>query len=188
MVKSGRDDSATKTWAAASGADARRAAARAKPPHARGMGVIVQSGAMTHVGRSARRREDPPLLRGEGRFLDDLRLDGVTHVVFVRSPHAHARVAALDVDAARKAPGVVAVVTGAEVEPFPPIGMMRAIEGMVVPEMVFLAGDVVRCPGTPVAAVVAESAVLAADAAALVRVEWGPLPRVAEADAAPAPR
>src|SRR5439155_11226079 len=72
IVKSGRGDAATKTWAVTSvGADARRAAARAKPPHARHMGVIVQSGRpMTHVGRAARRREDPPLLRGEGRFLD----------------------------------------------------------------------------------------------------------------------
>jgi len=133
---------------------------------------------MTHVGRAMRRREDPPLLRGQGRFLDDLRIDGVAHVVFVRSPHAHARVAALDVDAARKAPGVVAVVVGADVDAFPPIGMIRAIEGMVVPEMLYVADDVVRCQGTPVAAVVADSAVLAHDAAGLVRVEWTPLPGV----------
>jgi carbon-monoxide dehydrogenase large subunit len=139
---------------------------------------------MSHVGRAARRREDPPLLRGEGRYLDDLRIDGVAHVVFVRSPHAHARVAALDVAAARKAPGVVAVVTAADLDPFPPLGMIRAIEGMVVPAMAFVAGDVVRCQGTPVAAVVAESALLAHDAAALVAVEWAPLPGVAEADAA----
>ena len=139
---------------------------------------------MTHVGRAMRRREDPPLLRGQGRFLDDLRIDGVAHVVFVRSPHAHARVAALDVDAARKAPGVVAVVVGADVDAFPPIGMIRAIEGMVVPEMLYVADDVVRCQGTPVAVVVADSAVLAHDAAGLVRVEWTPLPGVAEPDAA----
>ena len=139
---------------------------------------------MTQVGRAMRRREDPPLLRGQGRFLDDLRIDGVAHVVFVRSPHAHARVAALDVDAARKAPGVVAVVVGADVDAFPPIGMIRAIEGMVVPEMLYVADDVVRCQGTPVAVVVADSAVLAHDAAGLVRVEWTPLPGVAEPDAA----
>ncbi len=142
---------------------------------------------MTHVGRAARRREDPPLLRGEGRFLDDLRIEGVAHVVFVRSPHAHARVAALDIDIARKAAGVVAVVTGAELDSFPPIGMMRGIEGMVVPEMLFVATDEVRCQGTPIAAVVAESAALAHDAAALVRVEWTPLPGAAEPDAALAP-
>jgi carbon-monoxide dehydrogenase large subunit len=134
-----------------------------------------------------RRREDAPLLRGEGRFLDDLPLDGTAHVVFVRSPHAHARLVELDVEAARKAPGVVAVITAADVDAFPPIGMARVIEGMVVPETVFVAGDVVRCQGTPVALVVAESAVLAHDAAALVRAEWAPLPGAADPDTALAP-
>src|SRR5262249_40684645 len=138
----------------------------------------------SHVGRAARRREDPPLLRGEGRFLDDLRLDEVAHVVFVRSPHAHARLTTLDVEAACKAPGVVTVITAADLDPFPPITLMRAIEGMVVPEMFYVAGDVVRCQGTPVALVAAESAALAHDAAALVRAEWTPLPGAAEADAA----
>src|SRR5207249_2165854 len=180
IVKSGRGDAATKTWAGtAGGAEAGRAGARAKPPRGRQMGVIVHSGRpMTHVGRAARRREDPPLLRGEGRFLDDLRIEGVAHVVFVRSPHAHARVAALDIDIARKAAGVVAVVTGAELDSFPPIGMMRGIEGMVVPEMLFVASDEVRWQGTPIAAVGAESAALAHGAAALVRVEWAALPDV----------
>ncbi|HEV8587178.1 MAG TPA: molybdopterin cofactor-binding domain-containing protein, partial [Methylomirabilota bacterium] len=83
--------------------------------------------------------------------------------------------------------GVLAVVTAVHVDRFPPIGMMRAIEGMVVPEIVYVAGDVVRCQGTPVAVVVAESAALAHDAAALVTVEWTPLPGVAEPDAALAP-
>src|SRR5262245_14194889 len=138
----------------------------------------------SHVGRAARRREDPPLLRGEGRFLDDLRLEGVAHVVFLRSPHAHARLAALDIEAARGAPGIVAVLPGADVDKFMPIGMARAIDGMIVPEMFFVADDVVRCQGTPVAVVVAESAALAHDAAALVRVEWTPLPGVVEPDAA----
>jgi len=168
----------------------------ARPPHARRMGVIVQSGRchdvrapgeprrLSHVGRAARRREDPPLLRGEGRFLDDLPIDGVAHVAFVRSAHAHARLVALDVAVARKAAGVIAVVTAAEVDAFPAIGMARAIEGMVVPEMAFVAGDVVRCQGTPVAIVVAESAELAHDAAALVRAEWTALPGAAEPDAA----
>jgi carbon-monoxide dehydrogenase large subunit len=160
------------------------------------MGVIVQSGRhhdararpepflLSHVGRAVRRREDPPLLRGQGCFLDDVRLEDVAHVVFVRSPHAHARLTALDVAAARSAPGVAAVLTAADVDAFLPIGMARSIEGMVVPEMFFVAGDVVRCQGTPVAVVVAESAALAHDAAALVRVDWTPLPGAAEPDAA----
>jgi aerobic carbon-monoxide dehydrogenase large subunit len=154
------------------------------------MGVIVQSGrpmAPRHVGSSPRRREDPPLLRGEGRFLDDLAIDGAAHVVFVRSPHAHARIRGLDVAAARAAPGVLAVVTAADVDAFPPIGLVRGIDGMVVPEMLFVAGDVVRCQGTPVAVVVAETAALAHDAASLVSVDWEALPGVAEPEAALAP-
>jgi carbon-monoxide dehydrogenase large subunit len=138
----------------------------------------------THVGRAVRRREDPPLLRGEGRFLDDVRMDDVASVVFVRSPHAHARLIGLDVTAARKAAGVLAVITADEVDAFPPIGMARAIDGMVVPEMAFVAGDTARAQGTPIAIVVAESDMLAHDAAQLVRAEWAPLPGVAEADAA----
>jgi carbon-monoxide dehydrogenase large subunit len=139
---------------------------------------------VSHVGRSARRREDPPLLRGGGRFLDDLTLDGVAHVAFVRSPYAHARIATIDVQPARKVAGVIAVVSAAELDPFPPIGLIRGFEGMVVPPMAFLAKDVVRAQGTPVAVVVADSATAAADAVAAVVVEYEPRPGVADADAA----
>jgi len=102
----------------------------------------------------------------------------------VRSPYARARVAAVDVAAAQKAAGVIAVVTAAELDPFPPFGLARAFDRMVLPPMAFLAGDEVRAQGTPVAMVVAESAALAQDAAALVAVEYAALPGVAEADAA----
>ena len=127
------------------------------------------------------------MLRGAGRFVDDLRLDEVAHVVFVRSPHAHARITAMDLEPARKAPGVVTVVSAEDLDPFPALGLIRAFEGMVLPPMSFLAGHVVRAQGTPVAAVVAESAVLAADAAELARVDYTPLPGAAEADASLAP-
>jgi len=98
------------------------------------------------------------LLRGQGRFLDDLRIDGVAHVVFVRSPHAHARVAALDVDAARKAPAWWPSSSARMSTRSHPSAWSRH-RGMVVPEMLYVADDVVRCQGTPVAAVVADSAV-----------------------------
>jgi carbon-monoxide dehydrogenase large subunit len=137
---------------------------------------------VSHVGRSLLRREDPPLLRGAGRFLDDLPLAGVAHVAFVRSPHAHARITTMDLEPARKAAGVIAVVSAADLDPFPPIGLISGFEGMVLPPMAFLAADVVRAQGTPVAAVVAVSATLAVDAAAAARVEYTPLPGVAEAD------
>jgi carbon-monoxide dehydrogenase large subunit len=103
--------------------------------------------------------------------------------VFVRSPHAHARIQASDLEAARKAPGVLAVVSAAELDPFPALGTLRPFEGMVRPPMPFLAADVVRAQGTPVAAVVAQSTALAADAAALVWIDYAALPGVAEADA-----
>ena len=63
------------------------------------------------VGTSVKRVEDPALVRGEGRFVDDLRMEGVLHAAFVRSPHAHARVRAIDCDEARTMPGVHAVFT-----------------------------------------------------------------------------
>ena len=105
----------------------------------------------------------------------------------MRSPYAHARITALELDAARKAPGVVAVVSAADLDSFPPSGLTRAFEGMVLPPMVYLAGDVVRAQGTPVAAVIAESSALAVDGAAAVRVEYAALPGVADADVALAP-
>src|SRR5690349_340808 len=65
-------------------------------------------------GQAVRRIEDRALLRGAGRFTDDMTLPGQTHLVFLRSPHAHARIASLDAAAARAMPGVVAVLTGEE--------------------------------------------------------------------------
>ncbi|HSF07405.1 MAG TPA: hypothetical protein VLG10_16615, partial [Methylomirabilota bacterium] len=68
-----------------------------------------------YVGRPLKRREDRRLLLGTGKFVDDLRPPGCLSVVFLRSPHGHARIGRLEVAAARRMPGVVAVVTGDEV-------------------------------------------------------------------------
>ena len=65
-------------------------------------------------GASVPRREDPRLLRGEGRFVDDIKLPGMLHAAFVRSPHAHARIAGLRVEAAARRPGVFRVLTFAD--------------------------------------------------------------------------
>ena len=67
-----------------------------------------------HVGQVIRRREDPRLVTGAGQFVDDLPMPGCLHVALVRSPHAHARLRALDGEAARRAPGVIAVVAAAD--------------------------------------------------------------------------
>jgi aerobic carbon-monoxide dehydrogenase large subunit len=139
------------------------------------------------IGRPLRRREDAPLLTGRGRFVDDLTAPGLTHMALLRSPHAHARVARLDVDRARKAAGVVAVVTADDLGPIEPLPVNRLFRDMIVPPNPWLAGQRVHAQGTPVAAIVAESAAAAWDAAALVETDWEPLPGVAEPQAALAP-
>src|SRR5437870_6220517 len=68
-----------------------------------------------YFGASVLRREDPRLLRGEGRFVADIKLPGMLHASFVRSPHAHARIGAIDTRAALGLPGVVAVLTGNDI-------------------------------------------------------------------------
>ena len=121
----------------------------------------------TYVGRPMKRREDRRLLLGAGKFVDDLQPAACLSVVLVRSPHGHARIARLDVEAARKAPGVVVIVTGHEVGHLAPMPVNPAIPGMKIPPHPIIADGVVRATGEPVAAVVAESAALAWDAAAL---------------------
>ena len=131
-----------------------------------------------------RRREDRPLITGAGRYVDDFTPAGLCHVVFVRSPHAHARIDRIDLDAARRAAGVIGVFTGAEVAHLGFTPVTRLFPDMIVPRATLLATDVVRAQGTPVAAVVGESAYAAADGAALVDIAWRPRPGVAEPDMA----
>jgi carbon-monoxide dehydrogenase large subunit len=143
------------------------------------------------IGRPLKRREDHRLLIGAGRFVDDLRPPGCVHVALLRSPHAHARVTSLDVERARRAPGVLMVVTGAEVGHLTPMPVNRIMPGMKVPPHPIIAEGLVHAAGTPVAAVVAEDPRAARDALELVRVAYAPLPAAPEpegavADGAPA--
>jgi carbon-monoxide dehydrogenase large subunit len=144
---------------------------------------------MRYVGASVTRGDDPRLLTGRGRFVDDLSLPRLVHVAIVRSPHAHARIAALDVDAARRAPGVVGLLTGVEAARWcqPYRGILQHYTGMKTGAMLPLARHRVRYVGEPVVAVAAESRAAAEDAAGLVRVQWEPLPAVLSAERALAP-
>jgi carbon-monoxide dehydrogenase large subunit len=138
-----------------------------------------------YIGRPMKRREDRRLLLGAGRYVDDLRPAGCLFVALVRSPHGHARIARLDVEAARKAPGVVAVVTGEEVRHLGLNAVNRGpIPDMKVPPHPIIAEGAVRAMGEPVAAVAAESANAAWDAADLVEVEYEPIPAVPGHEAA----
>jgi carbon-monoxide dehydrogenase large subunit len=138
------------------------------------------------IGRPMKRREDRPLVTGAGRYVDDFRPPGLCHVVFVRSPHAHARLVRAELDAARSATGVVAVVSGADVASLGSTPVNKLFPDMVVPRATLLVTDVARAQGVPVVAVVADSAYAAADGAALVQLTWEPLPGAAEPEAAAA--
>jgi carbon-monoxide dehydrogenase large subunit len=139
-----------------------------------------------HVGARLKRPDDPRLLTGRGRYVDDIALPRMVHVAFVRSPHPHAAVTRLGLDAARASAGVVAVLTGADAARLcrPYRGVLLHYTGMKTGAMLPLATDCVRYVGEPVVAVAAESRALAEDGAERVTVEYEPRPAVLSADAA----
>ena len=143
-----------------------------------------------YFGAAVKRREDPRFLRGEGRFVDDVTLPSMLHAAFVRSPHAHARITRIHTAAAKALRGVAAVFTHADLErwmkPLPlfgaaPPGLAAAVtfDLRQAPQFA-LCRDRARHVGEIVAMVVAESRARAEDAAALIEVEWDPLPPVVD--------
>ena len=149
---------------------------------------------MTHtqrqIGESVRRNEDARLLTGRALFVDDVRLDGMLHVAFLRSQHAHARLSSVDASAARTRPGVVAVYTASDLgdywRPGPLLVPPPPIAGLVFNTctQVPLAKDKLRHVGEPIAMVVAESRYVAEDALDDIVVEAEPLPAVVDLEAA----
>src|SRR3989454_753333 len=144
---------------------------------------------MPHVGAPLKRPDDPRLLTGRGRYVDDITLPRMVHVAFVRSPHAHAAIIRIDVSAAANSRGVVGVLTGVEAARLckPYRGVLQHYRGMKTGAMTPLAVERVRCVGEPVVAVAAETAAAAHDAAARVSIDYTPLPAVLDPDAATAP-
>jgi carbon-monoxide dehydrogenase large subunit len=139
------------------------------------------------IGAAIRRVEDPVLLTGKGCYTDDIQLPGMLHLAFLRSPHPHAKILSIDISTARAMPGVTAVLTGADVSEHLHIPVIPMVPGMKIPPHPLLARGVVHAPGTPVAAVVAQSAALAQDAAQAIEVAYDPLPVVVHVDKALAP-
>src|SRR3989442_12352590 len=141
------------------------------------------------LGARIKRREDPRLITGTATYVDDVVLPGLLHVAIVRSPHAHARIAAIDVKKARAAAGVVAIWTGEDVAArCGPLAIGPGIRDMKVPKRSPLVIDgVVRHVGDPVAAAVATDLAAARDAADLVEVTYEPLAAVTEVEAAMRP-
>jgi carbon-monoxide dehydrogenase large subunit len=138
---------------------------------------------MKFVGRSVERLEDLPLVTGRGRFAATISFPRQLHMRIVRSAHAHGRIVSIDTSEALAAPGCVAVWTFTEVAQVPPIEFRPTrVQGLEPYRQRLLASDHVRYVGEPVAAVFAEDAYLAEDAADLVAVEVEPLPAVLSAD------
>ncbi|MFQ5351192.1 MAG: xanthine dehydrogenase family protein molybdopterin-binding subunit, partial [Thermoanaerobaculia bacterium] len=144
---------------------------------------------MAVLGSALKRREDPDLLTGRGKYTDDLTLPGMAHAVIVRSPHAHARIRSVDTSRAAAAPGVVAVYTGrtiadSEIGGVVPVGWL--LPDLKTPAHPILAVDTVRYVGDGVAVVVAENRYQAQDAAEMVAVDYETLPAATDAAGAAA--
>ncbi|TMH71418.1 MAG: xanthine dehydrogenase family protein molybdopterin-binding subunit [Betaproteobacteria bacterium] len=146
------------------------------------------------ASRSQKRLEDARLLTGKGRYSDDLEFPGQCWLVLVRSPHAHAKLLSIDVEAAKQAPGVIAAWTMAELRadgvghiPFPPLFKRADGSPMAAPLRTLLAEGHVHYVGQPVAAIVAQTRLQAQDAAELAAIEYEDLPCVVDAKAAIAP-
>ena len=141
----------------------------------------MSESAFRYLNRPARRTEDYRLLTGLGRYVDDIDIPGALHACFVRSPHAHARIASIDTSEALSMPGVIAVVTGSDLVQWTrPLRMAPPIEGLLPVEVEALPTEVVRFHGDPVACVVAIDRYAAEDAAEKVYVEFDPLPAVSD--------
>ena len=136
------------------------------------------------VGQSVLRKEDGPLLRGEGRFAADINFPDQLHMRVVRSPIAHGVLRGVDATAALVHPGVIAVWTFADVKEIPPIDFrLTRIETLAPFRQTILVSDRVRYVGDPVAVVFADSAFAAEDAAELVELDIDELPVILNAEA-----
>jgi aerobic carbon-monoxide dehydrogenase large subunit len=138
------------------------------------------------IGQSVPRVEDPMLLRGEGRYTDDVSLPGQAYAVMVRSSHAHGRIRNIDADAARKMPGVLAIYTAQDLEAYGALKCVVPLKNrdgspMKKPWRGALAKDKVRYVGDPVACVIAETVNAAKDAAEAVEIDIDSLPAVTAA-------
>jgi len=137
------------------------------------------------IGQGVPRFEDPRLVRGGGRYIDDVVYPGMAFGVVLRSPHGHAKILSIKTDAAKAAPGVLAVITAADwkkagLGELPSHAGLKRRDGSPMFKAAYpvLAEDCVRWVGDPVAFVVAETAAQAADAAELIEVDYEPLPAI----------
>jgi aerobic carbon-monoxide dehydrogenase large subunit len=138
----------------------------------------------TSIGTRLPRKEDPRLITGSGLFTDDVTLPGMAYLSLVRSPHAHARIRRIDASAAKKEPGVVAVLTGKDAEAAGVLPVFITVPSMSGAKHMPIAIDKARYAGDAVAAVIADTKDAAKRAAEAVIVDYEPLPVVVDAEKA----
>ncbi len=143
----------------------------------------IESG---YIGRSLPRANARRLLEGRGTYVDDVRLARMAHVVFFRSPHAHARILRINLDATRRAPGVIAAGDGKTLAHYCPpwVGVLAHLQGIKSAPQHALAIERACWQGEAVAAIVAETRMQAEDALETVEVEWEPLPAITDMESA----
>ncbi|HZL59900.1 MAG TPA: xanthine dehydrogenase family protein molybdopterin-binding subunit [Stellaceae bacterium] len=139
----------------------------------------------SYIGKSVPRPNAKRLLAGRGLYVDDIRLPRLLHLAFVRCPFAHARLKSIDVAAASRAPGVARVFTAKDLAGHytPWVGVLTHLKGLKSPPQHPLVIEMATWQGEPVAAIAAESRAQAEDAAALVAIDWEPLPPITDMEA-----
>src|ERR1700758_4170718 len=149
-------------------------------------GLSVLDRPNSYIGRTVPRPNLDRLMQGRGAYVSDLELPRMAHVVFLRSPHAHARIVAIDADAARRMSGVISIVTGRELEAVitPWVGVLSHLKGLKSAPQHAIAVDRACWQGEAVCAMVARSRAEAEDAVALVDAEYEVLPAVTDAETA----
>ncbi len=158
-------------------------------PRHTGPGVLKGAAAIEAkpklIGARVKRVEDPRLLTGKGRYVDDITPNGTLYIAFRRSEHSHALIRNIDISAAKDMPGVFSVVTGADVmKLIKPVVATSRMKNYQATAMYPLAVEKVRFVGEPVVAVVANSRYLAEDAAEMLEIEYEPLPVVIDPEQA----
>src|SRR5690242_6617950 len=128
------------------------------------------------LGHSVKRKEDPRFLRGKGTYVDDVKLPGMLYLDIVRSPYAHARIKSINAEKALAIPGVLAVITGKDLD----AAVLAWMPTLMSDKQMVLPVDTVKYQAQEVAAVVAIDRYVAADGVAAVEVEYEPLPVVTD--------
>jgi aerobic carbon-monoxide dehydrogenase large subunit len=145
--------------------------------------LVVREKASAFVGKSLKRREDPSLLTGHGTYVDDIKFPNMLHACFVRSSYGHAKILYVDLEAARRTPGVRLVLSGEEIRKITkPLPLPVPLPWMKKTEVYMLAVDKVHYTGEPVAVVLAEDRYIAEDAAEKIVVDYEPLEAIVDAE------